>query len=222
MIATIISSDVDLDLVLQRADRRYAQRHGWDPADNSYLAELAQAVQAQLVDQPTVPDQRRGEDALRKAEMAGHLAERIETLERDAAQLADQLQQARDEQTQEQQRAAELGEQHAGVLAENVKLLDRLDVSRDERERLVAELDELRGEVARLRKKTTRTPRPRPVPHRHFYPWLGEAGAYGPCECSKPYPRIVDEGEPVEPDVEPLDALFARIRAEIGEGGDQS
>lgn len=52
------------------------------------------------------------------------------------------------------------------------------------------------------------------VAHRHEYEVDPRTGEHKPCRCDKPWIRDLEDGDEVVPDVEPLDALFDRIRAE--------
>ncbi|MEA5366054.1 hypothetical protein VA596_41455 [Amycolatopsis sp., V23-08] len=55
-------------------------------------------------------------------------------------------------------------------------------------------------------------------PHRHQFELDLATGKHDDCECGQPWIRdLVEDDEPVEPDIEPLDQLFARIRDELGE-----
>lgn len=60
----------------------------------------------------------------------------------------------------------------------------------------------------------------RPAAHRHQFEVDLSTGEHRPCECKQPWIRdLLEEDEPVVPDVEPLDALFGRIRSEAAEAG---
>lgn len=62
--------------------------------------------------------------------------------------------------------------------------------------------------------------RPAAAPHRHRFELDLKTGEHADCDCGQPWIRdLVEDEEPVTPDVEPLTELLGRIRTEIAEAG---
>lgn len=89
------------------------------------------------------------------------------------------------------------------------KAEEQLSLARRDLELANRTLDEIADEEA---------DRPAAAQHRHQYEVDPATGEHHPCGCGQPWIRdLVDDGEPVEPDVEPWAELFGRIRDELGE-----
>jgi hypothetical protein len=222
-----------LDSVLKRADAQYARRNGDDPASPEYLAALAKAARP-LLEQTggTVPgvdleelDRLRSESDARGRLLDDRAAEIVELttkLERARSVGTTSVERLTRERDEARQKLADALAQVAdGAPAAEVERLTR-EVAElkqqlaDEGERLAATtrdlalanqtLDEIADEEAN---------RPAAAPHRHQYEVDPVTGEHRPCDCGQTWIRdLVDDGEPVVPDVEPLAELFARLRAE--------
>lgn len=228
MTATITPA-ADLDGVVKRADARWAGRHGDEPAAPEYLKAITDAVRP-LLEQTGAAGP--GVDLDELARLRSESDARGRLLEDRATEIA--------ELTTKLERARSVG------TASVERLTRERDEARAERDTARAQLrdaapapdvERLTGEVAELTKQLAAATRdlalanktldeiaddaanqPTAVPHRHQYQLDLATGRHADCECGQPWIRdLVEEDEPVVPDVEPLDQLFARIRAEVGE-----
>ncbi|MFD5245052.1 hypothetical protein ACFWIW_10935 [Amycolatopsis sp. NPDC058340] len=204
-------------VVLRRAEQKHT---GEEPGD---LGHLADAVRAQIVGpltaggMPVVDDaevqklqaEKRRLDA-RVTELRSMVATRdgsidrlkstVEALKIEVVQLKTELDTAR-----AQLRDAE-ALPHGGVellQADNARLANDLAATQRDLANANATLDAIADEQAA-------------AVHTCQWPVTEPGTEPGQCACGKPWPRGVDaEFEEVVPDVEPWDALFGQIRAEV-------
>lgn len=222
----------DVLSVLERAHQRWAQRQHDEPAAPGYLEHLEKYLRP-LLDEASKLD---GSASTIDAGELNDLRTRIEAAERELAtrtaahdQLAGELQTARTElgEVRKQLAAAE-GELEL-VRDERARLVDELGESRQRRghdEQAVAnvlgEAEKHKSAAAVLRQKLRRATErlERAEQHEHFYPWPDPAKPPEPCACGRLWPRLLDEDtEEVEPDLEPWDALWARLRVDLADWG---
>jgi hypothetical protein len=211
-------------VVLRRAEQKHTGEEAGD------LDHLADAVRVQIITPLTaggrpvvddvqvkqlLADKQRLEDVvadLRK-QVVGH-GKTVERQTRELHELKNDLDEAR---AARDTAVAQLRDRPAaGVDAsvldqaqrDNARLADELAQTRRNLELANRTLDEIADEDAS---------RPA-VAHRHEYEVDPRTGEHWPCPCGKPWIRdLIHDDEPVVPDVEPWDALFDRIRAELGE-----
>lgn len=135
-------------------------------------------------------------------------------LRQENVELADQI-------ADRQRQLDDLGRQHAEALQRNLQLTEQLDAGsdvdslrRDELDAVIAERDELRAEVGRLRQATRTPPEPE---HKHEYEWVRPDEPTQRCSCGKVNPRLAVEesDEEIEPDLTPWDELIEQVRYEL-------
>jgi HAMP domain-containing protein len=225
-----------VDSVLRRADGRWASRTGDEPAPPEYLAALATALRP-LLEQSGAPGTDVEELARLRSEFDARgriIAQRDKTIE----DLTEKLAKARLAGTAGVERVTRERDEARQQLADaRAQLADGAPAA--EVERLAAEIAELKQQLAaegeRLAAVTRdlamanatldeiadeESSRPAAAPHRHQYEVDLKTGERKPCECEQPWIRdLVEDDEPVEPDVEPLTELLNRIRVEAAEAG---
>lgn len=209
-------------LVLRRAEQRHT---GEEPGDLTHLADAVRdliiapltAGSAPAVDDVQVKqllaDKRRLEDVI--AELRKVVDGHARSYEREKAasgELKKQLDEARAE--RDTARAQLRDRPDTGVdpslldqaQRDSARLADELACARRDLAMANRTLDEIADEQA-----------DQPA-HVHQYPVDLATGQRGPCSCHKPWIRdLTEDDEPVVPDIEPLDQLFARIRTELQE-----
>lgn len=130
---------------------------------------------------------------------------------------------------------AKAGAELEQVCADNAALADEIAALRRQVGQLRADYATLSGERAELAAANARLtaetgPLRRAVEEhaaaaqRHVcqWDWSDPTKPIQPCEgCGRPWPRYVEyEAEEIEPDVEPWESLFGRLRAELPGWGD--
>lgn len=169
----------------------------------------------------STPEQRVGAIATcaRQAVSLGDLADLLQMLGLDgsAVEIAEALarppveQPSADDLAEAWDTAARLADQMAALQVEVGHLRADCAALSDERAILTEEAGQLRLAAAER------------VESRHVcqWDWSDPAKPIQPCSCGRAWPRYVEyEEEDVEPDVEPWESLFGRLRCELPGWGD--
>jgi hypothetical protein len=235
---------VDIDGLFKRIDARYARKAGDDPAPAAYIKAFADAIRPHLGQSVAAPvddvqvkqllaDKQRlsdlAEELRKQAETRGGVIDRqvheIAELKKWASELKHHVDEARAERdtARAQLRDRPIDDtvrQKLAAAAADVTVKEKLAAAAEQVAQLTEQLAAANRDLA-LANRTLdeiadeEANRPDAGPHRHLYELDPATGQHKPCECKQPWIRgLVDEGEPVVPDVEPLDQLFARIRSE--------
>jgi len=207
---------------IARADRNWCQQACDDPLDDQRISHLAAAMQ-QLVDNGSG-----GADPAELARVFKELTAEHWTVE----QLRGQLTTVRAD-------YATLAGERGQVAEANTRLTQELDQLRSSYDALAAELAaahsdnaELADELATARTTieghaetltAALTDRDRLIDelaatngHRCQWEWDPATDLYYDCSCGRWWPRYEpDGGEPIEPELEPLEALMARVRRDL-------
>lgn len=196
--------------IIARADRNWCQQACDDPLDDQRIKHLAAAVQ-QLIDETPAELDRVVKELAAEHWTAEQLRGQVDRIRADYDTLAGERSQLATAntrltveldllRTQYDNLAADLVTAHsdnaelADVLATHV---EAVTAALNERDRLLEQLAAAEC-------------------HRCQWEWDPETGLYYDCDCGRVWPRYeLDEGEPVEPELEPLEALMARVREEL-------
>ncbi len=206
---TAVAAPADLTATVKRADKRYADKVGDDPAPSEYVTAIVNAVKPLL----GAPD----------PAVLGELAElRAAKDRRDA--LLEELRKTADSRARvidgQKAELATISAAANGAAAEaerhriaNGRLAEDLAAARDRAERLDAELGAARAALQE-KQRLVREQAARLERHRHDYPWPDPSRPPQACECGHPWPLTKPRPAPPVPSPEVVDP-WDRIRSEL-------
>ncbi len=224
MTATIAPA-ADLSSVLARADKRFSNRNGDDPAPPEYIAALASAVApllkaaedagAELASATPAPAPAAVDDSeLERVRLElRRQTEQVNTLRGKFAERGRELEQLRGELAE----AKQVVEKVSSLEEDNAQIANDLAEVEARVERLAAELEQAR---AALQEKAGLIQQQRAQieadsNHQHAYLWADPKRHPLPCACGKSWPLTTPGPErpaPPEPEPDPWDTIRTELK----------